>query len=283
MFRRYAAFLAEQLPGRERFQALAAWLIAVVPVLAVAWGIHQLLHEASSVLAWAWDVLVLYATLSYQRGADAFAAVEDALARHDDERARARLAEWSGEAADDLTTEETARLAIERALLSAHRGAFAIVVAYVLLPGPMGPLLYRLAELLKEAWAAGSADAQHAARRRVSSQAFAAVDWLPARLTGGSFAVVGDFEDTVYCWNSQASHWLDPGDGIVLASGAGAIGVRLGESYHRDGALIYRPELGVGDTADPEQMASARVLLRRTVFFWAGVAALLSLGRWLGD
>lgn len=281
MFRSYAAFLAEQLPGRERYQALAAWLIAIVPVLAVAWGVHQLLGEASGALAWLWDVLVLYATLGYQRGVDAFAAVEDALARRDDAQARARLAEWRGEAADELTAEETARLAIEQALLSAHRGAFAIVAAYVLLPGPVGPLLYRLAELLQEAW--GAAHPQGAPLRRLSAQAFGIVDWVPARLTGGSFAVVGDFEDAAYCWNSQASHWLEPGDGIVLASGAGAIGVRLGEPYHRDGALYYRPELGVGDTAGPEQMAGARVLLRRTLFFWAGVVVLLSLGRWFGD
>lgn len=281
LVRNYAAFLAAQLAGRERLQALLAWLIAVVPVLALAWGVHHLLAGASTLLAWAWDVLVLYATLDYQRGADAFASVEDALARGDEAEARAQLAAWRGESADDLTAEEVARLAIESALLSAHRGAFAVIVAFVLLPGPLGPLLYRLAELLKDAWDL-PVDSGSGALRRVAGRAFGFIDWLPARLTGGGFAVVGDFEDAVYCWNSQASHWLEPGDGIVLASGAGAIGVRLGESYHRDGALYYRPELGIGDPADAERMAGARVLLRRTLFFWAGVVVLLSLGRWLG-
>lgn len=281
LFHGYAAFLAGQLAGRERHQALLAWLIAVVPVLALGWGVHHLLAGVSGVLAWLWDVLVLYATLGYQRGVDAFAAVEDALARGDEGEARARLAEWRGESADDLTDEETARLAIESALLSAHRGAFAIVAAFVLLPGPLGPLLYRLAEVLKEAWMQ-PADAGGGALRRAAADAFALVDWVPARLSGGAFAVVGDFEDAVYCWNSQAAHWLEPGDGIVLASGAGAMGVRVGESYHRDGALYYRPELGIGDPADAERMAGARVLLRRTLFFWAGVVVLLALGRWLG-
>ncbi len=281
LFRSYVAMLAEQLAGRERYQALAAWLIGVVPVVAVAWGVHHLLDAVSGVLAWAWDVLILYATLGYRRGAAAFAAVEDALVRGDEVQARALLAEWRGEPADDLSGEETARLAIEQGLLAAHRGGFAIIVAFVLLPGPVGPLLYRLAELLKDAWG-GPGASPDSSLRRFAAEAFAILDWVPARLTGGSFAVMGDFEDAVYCWNSQASHWLDPGDGIVLASGAGAVGVRIGESYHREGALYYRPELGVGDTADPEQMASVRVLLRRTLYFWAGVVLLLSLGRWLG-
>lgn len=281
LFRGYAAFLAEQLAGRERYQALAAWLIGVVPVVAVAWGVHHLLAGASGALAWAWDVLILYATLGYRRGVASFAAVEDALVRGDAVQARALLSEWRGESADELTAEETARLAIERALVAAHRGGFAIVAAYLLLPGPVGPLLYRLAELLRDAWAGADAPAE-GELRRVAGQAFAALDWVPARLTAGSLAVMGDFEDAVYCWNSQAPHWLEPGEGVVLASGAGAAGVRLGESYHRDGALYYRPELGVGDSADPEQMASVRVLLRRTLWFWAGVVVLLSLGRWLG-
>jgi len=63
---------------------------------------------------------------------------------------------------------------------------------------------------------------------RFARLAFAALDWLPVRFTAAAFAVVGDFEDAVYCWRTQAANWPDPALGIVLASGAGAIGVRLG-------------------------------------------------------
>jgi adenosylcobinamide-phosphate synthase len=59
-------------------------------------------------------------------------------------------------------------------------------------------------------------------------QTFAIIDWLPVRLTAAGFAVVGDFEDAVYCWRTQADRWPGDGLGIVLASGAGALGVRLG-------------------------------------------------------
>jgi len=35
---------------------------------------------------------------------------------------------------------------------------------------------------------------------------------------------VGDFEDAVYCWRTQARSWLDANAGVVLSAGAGAIG-----------------------------------------------------------
>jgi cobalamin biosynthesis protein CobD/CbiB len=56
----------------------------------------------------------------------------------------------------------------------------------------------------------------------------------PARLTALSFAIVGDFEDAIYCWRTQAKTWAAEAGGehagIVLASGAGALGVLLGGS-----------------------------------------------------
>ena len=39
---------------------------------------------------------------------------------------------------------------------------------------------------------------------------------------------LGDFEDALYCWRTQAGQWPDRNAGIVLASGDGALGVRLG-------------------------------------------------------
>ena len=38
----------------------------------------------------------------------------------------------------------------------------------------------------------------------------------------------GDFEDAIFCWRTQSLQWPDHTDGILIASGAGALGVRLG-------------------------------------------------------
>jgi membrane protein required for beta-lactamase induction len=36
------------------------------------------------------------------------------------------------------------------------------------------------------------------------------IDWIPQRLTAFVFAVVGDFEDALFCWRSQAAQWVRP-------------------------------------------------------------------------
>jgi cobalamin biosynthesis protein CobD/CbiB len=114
-----------------------------------------------------------------------------------------------------------------------------------------------------------------------AARAFHVIDWIPQRLTAFTFAVVGNFEDALYCWRSQAAQWLRPGEGIVLASGAGALGVRLGEPLPRGGAFIDRPPLGTGDPAREESLASLEGLLWRGLVLWLVVfllAAALQVG-----
>src|SRR5258708_7971088 len=105
----------------------------------------------------------------------------------------------------------------------------------------------------------------------------AALDWLPVRFTAAAFAVVGDFEDAVYCWRTQAANWPDPALGIVLASGAGAIGVRLGMPILAGGEVVDRPELGLGDAADTGHLDSTVGLVWRALVVWLLVLLLIAL------
>ncbi len=87
-------------------------------------------------------------------------------------------------------------------------------------------------------------------------------------MTAMTFAITGNFEDTAYCWRTQAASWPDPEAGILLTSGAGALGVRLGMPIPQGGLLLDRPELGIGDDADADFMQSAVGLVWRSVVFW---------------
>jgi len=105
------------------------------------------------------------------------------------------------------------------------------------------------------------------------------------RLTACTFAIVGNFEDAIYCWRTQASSWPDPESGIVLASGAGALGVRLGMPVSQMEMSVERPELGIGDAADVDFMRSAVGLVWRALVFWLIMLLLLSLASmasWVG-
>ena len=94
--------------------------------------------------------------------------------------------------------------------------------------------------------------------------------------------MAGDFEDAVFCWRSQAQTWLRPEQGIVLSAGAGAIGVRLGETLHQHGTVAFRPEIGLGDEADVNYMTSAVGLIWRALIIWMGVIGLVTIAAWFG-
>jgi cobalamin biosynthesis protein CobD/CbiB len=102
------------------------------------------------------------------------------------------------------------------------------------------------------------------------------------RLTAAAFAIVGDFEDAVYCWRTQADQW--PGDGlaIVLASGAGALGVRLGMPVLDAGEITERAEIGTGEEADVDFMESAVGLVWRALVLWLLLLLLLGLASLVG-
>jgi adenosylcobinamide-phosphate synthase len=154
------------------------------------------------------------------------------------------------------------RLSIEEALVASHRHVFGVLLWYLLLPGPSGAVLYRLASYLAWRWRTMSAFGQFAQR------AFQVLDWPAVRLTAAAFAVVGDFEDSVYCWRTQARNWPEPNAGIVLAAGAGAMGVRLGMPVQEIDGMQPRPEIGVGETADGPLLDSAVGLLWRALVVW---------------
>jgi cobalamin biosynthesis protein CobD/CbiB len=114
-----------------------------------------------------------------------------------------------------------------------------------------------------------------------AQKAFHALEWPAVRVTAAAFAVVGDFEDAVYCWRTQARAWFDPDAGVVLAAGAGAMGVRLGMPVQQlDGALA-RPELGLGEPADGPFLDSTVGLVWRALVVWVFVLMLVTIARLL--
>lgn len=287
LFEDYAASLARSFNGGERWHGIVAWLLAVLPLLIVGGGIYYLLYEASPVLAWLWNVLILYLTMGLRQFSHSFTAIVEALGNGDLERARELLREWRGQPTSEFTSTETARVAIEHGLIYSHRYVFGVIFWFVILPGPIGALLYRSAALLNDKWSVppepnssvfGGAKTFGA----FAARAFEIIDWLPVRMTAISFAIVGDFEDAIYCWRAQALSWAYPPHGIVLSSGAGALGVRLGEALHEYGSVVYRPEIGVGEEADTGHMQSAVGLIWRALVLWLLVLLLVTIANWVG-
>jgi adenosylcobinamide-phosphate synthase len=279
IFQSYADALGRYFNTGVRHHGIAAWFAAVLPIVVAVGWIYYFLYSLSPILACAWNVVILYFTMGFRQLNESFTEVKVALKKGDVLLARRLLKALSGRVTerDDLSSQQIARVAIEIGLIYSHRYLFAIIICFVVLPGPLGPVLYRIADLLNERWG-GRTDALGA----FAEKAFEIIDWLPARCTAMSFAIAGNFEDAVYCWRAQAASWTNQNQGIILASGAGALGVCLGDSLREPHGEFYRPELGVGEEADMDFMQSTTGLVWRSLVLWLLLLLLLEIASWAG-
>lgn len=266
-----AAWLEQSFNGGERRQGVVAWLVAVVPAAVGAGLLHALLHAAHPLLGLAFNIGALYLTLGFRQFSHHFTNIQLAIKSADIDQARAHLETWRGASGVVRSREEVIRLAIEEALLASHRHVFGVLLWFMVLPGPSGAILYRMAAYLAGRWKPLGAFGAFAQR------AFYCLEWPAVRLTAASFAVVGDFEDAVYCWRTQARGWLDANEGVVLASGAGAMGVRLGMPVQEIDEMQPRAELGVGEPADGPFLDSAVGLVWRALVVWVFALGLVTV------
>jgi adenosylcobinamide-phosphate synthase len=270
---RWANWLERSFNAGAARHGMVAWLVAVLPALAAAIALHYALLWASPLLAIAFNVAALYLTLGFRQFSHYFTDLQLAIRAGDVDRARELIGAWRGEPAQHRSREEVIRLALEEALVASHRHVFGVLFWYLLLPGPSGAILYRLALYLQRRWRALGAFGEFTGR------AYRLLEWPAVRLTAASFAVVGDFEDAIYCWRTQARAWPDPDAGVVLAAGAGAMGVRLGMPLTAIDGVEVRPELGVGEAADSPFLDSLVGLVWRALVVWVFLILLLGLAR----
>ena len=287
----------------DEHHAAVVWAITVlVPGLLVAL-LYWTLHHFSVLLALALDVLILYLTLGFRQFSHYFTDIRDALERGDDASARQLLAEWRHLDASELPRTELIRHVIEHSLLAAHRHVFGVFFWFVVCStiglGPAGAVVYRMAEFASRYWAFKSRTLDAPTNTRLlalSRQAFALIDYLPARLTATGFAIVGNFEEAVNAWRRDARLWLHPNEGIILASAAGAVGLQLGgaaapgitpdRSKTFDAGSEPDATGAAGSTAGaPPQLGhlqSVVGLVWRSVVLWMLLLALLTLANLVG-
>ena len=275
LYGRLCLSAAKRFNAGDRNSGVLAYVALVAVTLVPLAAVSALAAAIHPVVLAALEAAILYASLRFLQTTAHLGAIERSLREGDAASASRRLAQWQGEApySDDPGT--TARLAAEHGLREAHQGTFAILFWFLVLPGPLGVVLYPLTQRAARLWDLG-VEPDEREFGWFAGRAFEVLDWVPQRVTAFVFAIVGDFEDALYCWRSQAAQWLRPDEGIVLASGAGALGVRLGEPIARGEAVIDRPTLGTGEMAGEEALASLEGMLWRSLVLWLVAFLLLA-------
>jgi adenosylcobinamide-phosphate synthase len=279
--------------GRWR-HGVYAWLLVVVGLALVTGAVYAVASSISVALGLVVNVVVLFFALGFRQFSHHGTEIQIALANGDLQAARRELTAWKqlsdpAYSAADLSQDEVVRQAIEHGLLLAQRHVFGVFFWFVVLPGPMGAVFYRLADHVARVWnrpppAGTPADRFGGFARR----AFAWVDWVPARLTSLGFAIVGDFEGAIYCWRQVARQPSVDGmpapdsRTLILAAASGALGLRLMPT-----AETYRHFDEVGNEgaglAEPTVAALRAVvgLVWRAMLLWLALLLALTLASWL--
>ena len=262
----------------------------------IYWLLHMTIGWAAALL---WSVAVLYVTLGFRQFSFHFTQIRDALADGDESLARDLLARWQHIDASELPQSEIVRHVIEHSVIAAHRHVFGVLAWFSVLAafgfGPAGAVLYRVAEFVARYWR-GDTKHRHQstseALQQTARRAWRYIDWIPARITAVSFAVVGSFEEAMDGWRQHERQLDGDNDALILAATAGAVNIQLGKASANlskldDSATSESPTANIsayttGQISELAQMAVIVGLVWRTVVMWILLLALLTLARLLG-
>ncbi|MFA7504134.1 MAG: hypothetical protein WCZ28_05500 [Burkholderiaceae bacterium] len=336
-FARELVDLARQHSRTDRpFDAVIAWFAVVAGSIVLVLLLQWIAAAIGSLASFLLHVAILYLTVGFGQFGHNLAAILVALRRDETARAARLLDDWiaAGErrvamssTVDDATAEPPGRVwlcrrAITHALTSAYRELFAPILAYLLLPGAVGPVVYRVVDLLARRWSEPApsefdtviddfgaqegasaddeatasrwspgiaADAGDDAHAGVAARGMYIVDWIPLRVTAAGFAIAGDFEDSTYCWRAAIAAGAGRDRRAMLAAiGGGALGLDLVDP-ERDRYWAGNRVEGVPGSFDwmgaPPDAAGIRgtiALIWRAATLVIGLFVLVSLSSWLG-
>ena len=260
--------------GRARFwRGLAAWALAVLPLTALAWWLLVQLAAVQFWYAAALHAVLLYLCIGLRSLREHALPIAQALAAGDLPAARrltSRIVSRDTSAAEET---DLAKAGVESLLENGNDAVFGTLFWFLVAGGP-GAVLFRLSNTLDAMW--GYRTPRYAQFGCAAARIDDALNWLPARLTALSYAVLGDWRQAWSCWRRQAPQWSSPNAGPVMAAGAGALNLALGGAATYHGELEQRPLLGAGMPPQAADIVRAWQLVLRTTILWLAATLVIA-------
>lgn len=243
-----------------RLSGLFAWMVLVASFVWLTWFIPQ--HRFLTFIT---GSMILYFCIGANSLTRHARNIETALQNNDLQLARQRVARIVSRDTQNMERPAILRATIESVLENGSDAIFAALFWFAMFGIP-GVVLYRLANTLDAMW--GYKNSRYHYFGWAAARMDDVLNYLPARLTGLSYALVGHTRSALRCWALQARHWAGFNPGIVMASGAGALQIRLGGSACYHGKTEQRIELGCDEQPELKDIARALQLVHRSVWLW---------------
>ena len=253
--------------GQQSSAVLGLLLGIGVPALAcllVQLALHHVLFGLASL---AFAVIVLF----YSLGPRDLERDVEAVDKAPDSDQRSSAAQALRREESDAPLPFAAEPLVEAAFAAGLRRVFGVIFWFVLL-GPVGALLYRLAQLL--AFTPEHAHAQPASQQALAEKFARALDWAPAHLIVFALALAADFDAVFKAWrdyhaaHGQGYFCLDLGFLDAIARASVDADVAAGDGHAVD---VTSPLVALDD---------AMTLIRRVLIVWLAVVALIVIAGW---
>jgi len=246
-----------------RWRGISAVTLAVLPCTLAVIALDRIPHFGFFV-----GTIALYFAVGHRSLREHAQDVYAALLRDDLPLARSKLARMVSRDTQDMNASRIAAATVESVLENGNDAVFGALFWFAI-GGAPGAVAYRLTNTLDAMWGYRSERFLHFgwAAARLDD----ALNFIPARLTALSYALLGHTACALRCWRLQAPAWDSPNAGPVMAAGAGALKLSLGGGAWYHGEWAERSALGEGEPADAGAIPRALNLVLRTLLLWLSI------------
>jgi cobalamin biosynthesis protein CobD/CbiB len=253
----FFSWFKTKLDVGEEKTAFFAWFILVFLSAFICWFFWEMLIIIHPVFGLLFLIGLLYLTLGFKQFIQRYSDIQKSLNSSETDKARIALLNWAKltnidpvilEVSKNGDSSQISREAIKLLVISLHRNLFALIFWFLVLPGPFGLIMYKMAVFSKQFWANSfdseelisqkDKDSFHPSTnnnmidyfKKVANRGFFWIDWISCRITAFIFAIVGNFEDAVAMLRASSS--IAPISGvdserIILAASEGAMTLKL--------------------------------------------------------
>jgi len=266
-FGRWARYFERRLNTNTSRTPLAQRLLGAAAVAAAVgpWVLLVAVAATLPALHYWVGVAALYFALGHQSLRQHAQRVHRALEAGNLDEARIQVGHMVSRDTAKMDARGIAAATVESVLENGNDAVFGALFWFVVAGAP-GVLLFRLSNTLDAMW--GYRTPRYLYFGWAAARFDDVLNFVPARLTALTYALIGSTRSALHCWRVQAPQWESPNAGPVMAAGAGALGLGLGGGAYYHGEWEERPHLGLGVPPDAGSIRAALRLVRSGVVLW---------------
>lgn len=238
-----------------------AWCLTVMPPVCILLLVLECVsNEHNSFMHHLISIIVLYFTIGLKSLRQHGLAVYEPLSVGDLIKGRKATAMIVSRDTSHSNETQLSTATVETITENTNDAVIAPIF-YFCLFGPLGALLFRLANTLDAMW--GYRNEKYEYFGKFAARVDDVLGFVPARITALLFIVVRPirFRKIISSVWQQGRNWYSPNAGMVMAAGAAAINTKLGGNAIYHGQEKQRLTLGDGQVADSSKIKSSISLM----------------------